>query len=97
MENCITIMLKKNEIWIKIKENAEEKQIIENLEEKISELKKLYKDDTTPIKVTGKVLKNKQIEEIQELIQEQIDVKVEFESPTTLGLARNNKIIQPRN
>lgn len=97
MENCITIMLKKNEIWIKIKENAEEKQIIENLEEKISELKKLYKDDTTPIKVTGKVLKNKQMEEIQELIKEQIDVEIEFESPKTLGLARNNKIIQSRN
>lgn len=87
MENCITIMLKKDEIWIKIKEDAEEKQIIENLREKIVELKNLYKDDTTPIKITGKVLKNKQMEEIQEIIKQQIDVKIDFESPKTLGLA----------
>ena len=62
MENCITIRLRKNEILIKIKEDADEKNIIENLGKKITELKKLYKDDTTPIKVTGKVLKNKQME-----------------------------------
>lgn len=87
MENCITITLKKDEIWIKIKEDAEEKEMIEALEEKIAELKNLYKDDTTPIKVTGKILKNKQMEEIQKIIKEQINVDIEFESPKTLGLA----------
>lgn len=87
MENCITIMLKKDEIWIKIKEDAEEKQIMDNLREKIVELKNLYKDDTTPIKITGKVLKNKQMEEIQEIIKAQIDVVIDFESPKILGLA----------
>ena len=87
MENCITIQLKKDEIWIKIKEEAEEKEIVESLREKIVELKNLYKEDTTPIKVTGKVLKNKEMEEIQEIIKEHIDVKIEFESPKMLGLA----------
>ena len=87
MENCITIQLKKDEIWIKIKEDAEEKQILESLREKIEELKNLYKDDTTPIKVTGKVLKNNEMEEIQQIIKEKINVEIDFESPKTLGLA----------
>lgn len=86
MKNCITIQLKKDEIWIKIKEEAEEKEIVECLKEKIVDLKKLYKGDTTPIKVVGKILKNKDIEEIQKIIKEEIDVEVDFESPTTLGL-----------
>jgi len=87
MENCITIQLKKDELWIKIKEDAEENKILEELREKIEELKNLYKDDTTPIKITGKVLKNKEMEEIQKIIKEKIDVEIEFESPKTLGLA----------
>ena len=87
MRNCITIQLKKNEIWIKVKEEAEEKEILESLKEKLVELKKLYKDDTTPIKITGKVLKNKEMEEIQKIIKEKLDVEIEFESPKTLGLS----------
>jgi len=35
MKNCITIQLKKEEIWIKIKEEAEEKEIIECLKKKL--------------------------------------------------------------
>lgn len=87
MENSITIQLKKDEIWIKINEESEENKILEELREKIEELKNLYKDDKTPIKIMGKVLKNKEMEEIQKIIKEKIDVEIEFESPTTLGLA----------
>ena len=86
MKNVVTIQLKKDEIWIKISEDAEEKQIIDCLKTKLTDLKKLYKDDTTPIRVVGKVLKNKEIEEVQKIIREQIDVEVEFESPKMLGL-----------
>ena len=86
MKNVVTIQLKKDEIWVKIAENAEEKDIVECLKTKIADLKKLYKNDTTPIRVVGKVLKNKEIEEVQKIIREQIDVEVEFESPKILGL-----------
>lgn len=86
MKNCVTIQLKKDEIWVKISEEAEEKEIIECLNKKIKDLKKLYKDDKTPIKVTGKVLKNKEMEEIQNIIKDTINVEVEFESPKILGL-----------
>lgn len=86
MKNCITIQLKTNKILIKIEEQAQENEIIECLKEKIMDLKKLYKDDKTPIKVVGKALKNKEMEEIQQIIKEEINVEVEFESPKTLGL-----------
>ncbi len=65
MKNCVSINLKKNEILIKISENAEQREIVESLKKKIPELKKLYKDEKTPITVTGKILKNKEIDEIQ--------------------------------
>ena len=87
MKNCININLKKNEIIIKIQEDSTYENILESFKKKLPELKKLYKDDKTPIRVTGKLLKNKEIDEIQELINESIDVQIEFDSPKSLGLA----------
>lgn len=92
MKNCVTIQLKKDEIWVKISEEAEEKEIIECLNKKIKDLKKLYKDDKTPIKVTGKVLKNKEMEEIQQIIKDTINVDIEFESSKVLGLHGIKKV-----
>lgn len=86
MRNCITINTKKNNIVIKIDENATQDEIVKSLDKKIVDLKRLYKDDSTPITVTGKVLKNKEIDEIQEIIKENIDVKISFDSPRMLGL-----------
>ncbi len=87
MNNCISINLKKDQIVIKIAEDAEQKKIMIALNKKIPELKKLYKDEKTPIKIVGKVLKNKEIDEIQELIKENIDVDIEFDMPKSLGLS----------
>ena len=83
----ISINLRKDEIVIKLSENATQEQIVEGLKKKLTELKKLYKDEKTPIKVTGKVLKNKEIDEIQDLIKSKIDVEIEFDSPKGLGLS----------
>lgn len=46
----------------------------------------MYKEDKTPILITGKVLKNKEMDEIQAIIKKFIDVQVEFDSPKVLGL-----------
>lgn len=86
MKNCVSINLKRDEIVIKINEEANQEEIVENLKRKVPELKKLYKDEKTPIKVTGKILKNKEIDEIQNIIKERIDVPIEFDTPKTLGL-----------
>ncbi len=85
--NYVSINLKKDEIVIKLDENAEQGQIISVLRKKLPELKKLYKDEKTPIKVTGKILKNKEIDEIQALIKEKIDVEIDFDMPKSLGLS----------
>ena len=87
MKNCVSINLRKNEIVIKINDDAEQKEIVDNLKKKLSELKKMYKNETTPIKVTGKILKNKEIDEIQELIKSNIDVEIDFDMPKSLGLS----------
>src|SRR5574344_1949335 len=86
MKNCVSINLKKDELIVKISEDTEQKEIKEGLKKKLTELKKLYKDDKTPIMVTGKVLKNKEMEEKQKIIKSAIDVEVKFESPNILGL-----------
>ena len=57
MKNCISINLRKNEIIIKLSDEAEQKDIIASLKKKLPELKKLYQDEKTPILVTGKILK----------------------------------------
>lgn len=86
MKNCVSINLKKEHIVIKLSDEAEQTEIMEALKKKLTELKKLYKDEKTPILVTGKVLKNKEIKEIQELIKSKIDVEIDFDMPKGLGL-----------
>lgn len=86
MNNSVSINLKKDKILIKLSDEAEQIEIIEALKKKLPELKKLYKDEKTPINVTGKILKNKEIDEIQSLIKEKINVDIEFDMPKTLGL-----------
>lgn len=86
MKTCINISMKKDQVIIKIDDNAEQRDIIANLKKKMIELKNLYQEDRTPILVTGKVLKNKEMEEIQNLIKRFIDVQIDFDSPKVLGL-----------
>ena len=94
MKNCVSINLKKNEIVIKLNDNATQMEIIECLKKKLPELKKLYKDEKTPITVAGKVLKNREIDEIQELIKSKIDVEIEFDMPKSLGLSSIKKTFE---
>ena len=86
MRNPVGINMKKDEIVVRISEGAEYKEIMECLNKKIPALRKLYKTEKTPIFVMGKVLKNKEINEIKELIKANIDVEVTFDSPKVLGL-----------
>ena len=89
--NYVSINLRKDEIVIKLDENAEQGQIIAVLRKKLPELRKLYKDEKTPIRVTGKVLKNKEIDQIQAIIKEKLDVEIDFDMPKSLGLSSIKK------
>ncbi len=80
------IQLGKEEILLKIAENEAQEEILECLKKKIPELKNLYKEAKTPIFVTGKVLKSKEMEEVRDIIKKEIDVEIKFDSPKVLGL-----------
>lgn len=86
MRSGVSINLRKENIVIKLNEETSQEDIMYLLRKKIPELKKLYQGEITPIVITGKVLKNKEIDEIQKLIKKYIDVKINFDSPRTLGL-----------
>lgn len=86
MESCISINTRQGRVIVKIAEDATQKEILIDLKKKLKEFKKLYKDDNTPLLISGKVLKNKEMEEIQNLVKSIIDTKVDFDSPKILGL-----------
>lgn len=86
MSRCINIYFKKDSIVLKIKEDATTNEILSELQEKLPDLKDFYKDERTPILVTGKVLKRFEIDSIQKMIQSIIKVRVDFDTPRTLGL-----------
>ena len=86
MAQYVTSNLKKDVIVMKISDKASEEDTLKSLKKKLPELKKLYQKEKTPIFVTGKILRNKELREIQELIQKTIDVEVEFDTPKALGL-----------
>ena len=92
MAQYVTINTKKDQIVIRLSEKAEQEEIVASLKRKLQELKKLYQKEKTPILITGKILKNKEINEIQALIKKQIDVQVDFESPKVLGLYGIKKV-----
>lgn len=94
MRNPVGISMKKDEIVIRISEKATHDETIECLNKKIPALKKLYKTEKTPICVTGKILKNKEIEEIKKIITDEIDVNVTFDSPKVLGLHGIKKVFE---
>ena len=89
--NCINVSQKNNLVVIKIRSDASYSDIISQIRKKVVQLKKIYKDEKTPILVTGKVLKNKEIDEIEKLIQEQLNVDVDFDMPKELGLSTITK------
>lgn len=94
MRNPVGISMKKDEIMIRISEKATYEESIECLNKKIPALKKLYKTEKTPIFVTGKILKNKEIDEIRKIITDAIDVEVTFDSPKVLGLHGIKKVFE---
>lgn len=87
MRSCIRITVTKEELKITINAEAEQEQIIEELTSKMPRLKKYYAKEKTPIHIIGKVLKEKEKDEIKKLISKSIDVRVTFgETSELLGL-----------
>lgn len=86
MRSCLNVSQKNNLVIIKINSEAKFEDIILHMKKKVIQLKKIYKNEKTPIMITGKVLKNREIDEIEEIIKEKLDVEVDFDMPKELGL-----------
>ena len=86
MRSCINVSSKKEEILIKINEEFSQEDILYAIKKRIPNLKKIYQESNVPIHITGKVLKNKEIDEIQEMIEKYLDIKIFFDCPRELGL-----------
>lgn len=86
MKSILLVSMKKNEIIIKINEEVEYEKILEALDKKLPVLKKLYKEAKNPIKVTGRFLREKEMEEIRNIVKDEINVEISFENVNELGL-----------
>lgn len=89
--NCINVSQKNNLVIIKIHSEASFTDIVSQIKKKVLQLAKIYKDEKTPILITGKVLKNKEMDKIEEIIKAKLDVDVDFDMPKELGLSNIKK------
>ena len=94
MRSCINVSQKNNLILIKINEIAEFDAIEKSIKHKVAQLKKIYKDSKIPITITGKVLKNKEMDIIEQIIKKELDIEVEFDMPKELGLHNIKKTFE---
>ena len=86
MSNNISINLKKEQNVVKISPEASYEEVLKELKIKIPKLKNLYKDATTPLYIEGKHFENEEMDEITKLIQEKINVEINFDSPKDMGI-----------
>ncbi|HBC85072.1 MAG TPA: hypothetical protein DCZ30_06735 [Clostridiales bacterium] len=86
MKNCISVAIKNNEIVMKINEEMPRRDTLDAIKKKITEIKKIRKENDFPLFITGKVLSNEEIQEIEGIIKEKIDIQINFDTPKILGL-----------
>lgn len=84
MLNNIKISQTTEEIVLNINITADVENIFEELESKIVKLKEFYKSAKTPIRITGKLFTEGESERIKKIINNEIDVKVNFDEPSDL-------------
>jgi len=95
--NGIVIKLKMNEVCIELSQESEYKDIINELNEKISSLQTFYQNEKTPITITGRQLTNTEFENIKNLIIEKIDTDIKYEKPDSMGLHNIKNIYENTN
>lgn len=93
--NQIKIIQKADEIVLNVNIIAEIQEVIQELEAKLPKLKDFYKTSDLPIRVTGKLFTESEIDSIKRLIQSSINVEVKFDDVSDLlGLHAIKKTFQ---
>ena len=84
MLNNIKINQTLEEIILNVNVVADVPDVMKELEEKLPKLKEFYKNEKMPIKITGKLFTEGEIENIKKIINRELDVIVIFDDPSEL-------------
>ena len=84
MLNNIKISQTTEEIILNVNVIAEIQEVLEELQTKIPKLRDFYKSSKIPIRVTGKLFSETEIEMIKKIINDEIEVDVKFDDVSDL-------------
>lgn len=84
MLNNIKISQTTEEIILNVNVVADVEEVYEELENKITKLKDFYQSATVPMRITGKLFTESEIERIRKIINSEIETEVNFDSPSDL-------------
>lgn len=84
MLNNIKISQTTNEIILNVNVIAEIHEILEELEVKLPKLRDFYHSSTIPIRITGRLFTDSEIEKVKKLINSSINVEVKFDDVSDL-------------
>ena len=95
MINNIKISQTLNEIILNVNVIADMNEIIEELQTKLPKLKNFYQSSKIPIRVTGKLFTESEMELLKKMISSEIDVEIKFDDISDLlGLHAIKKTFQ---
>lgn len=84
MLNNIKISQTTNEIILNVSVIAEINEIIAELQAKLPKLRDFYQTSTIPMRVTGRLFSEQEIEKVKKLITSQIQVEIKFDDISDL-------------
>lgn len=84
MLNNIKIIQTTDEIVLNVNMTADIEEIAYELESKIIKLREFYKSANIPIKITGRLFTEGEIERLRRIINNEIEVEVYFDEPSEL-------------
>lgn len=84
MLNNIKISQTTDEIVLNVNVVADVEEVYEELESKIGKLKDFYQAAKIPMRVTGKLFTESEMEKIKKIINQEIETEVNFDSPSDL-------------
>ena len=94
MKSIVLVGIKNDQISVRLNEDATQEQILETIRKKMTVIKKLCKEGKKTINIVGKVLKDKEKEELRELISDEVKEEVIFENENELGLHGIKKVYE---
>ena len=95
MLNNIKISQTTEEIVLNVNVVAEIEEIVEEIKTKVVKLKEFYQSAKTPIRITGRLFTEGEMERLKKIINDEIEVEIKFdETSDLLGLHAIKKTFQ---